>query len=125
MKKGYLALVLSESAREDICWLYGPKHENFIGHHVTLEFGIDQPEILIQPKKVEIVGRTFDEGVEAFVVSIDGSTKRKDGGTYHLTWSLANGHKPFESNKLIEKGFVPINPIALETSIGFIFFKEY
>lgn len=123
MNKGYLALVLSESARDDICWLYGPKHENFIGHHVTLEFGIEKPEILIQPKTVKIVGYAVDEGVEAFVVSIDGSTKRKDGGIFHLTWSLANGRKPFESNKLIEKGYININPIEVENSVSFIYFN--
>ena len=32
------------------------------------------------------------------MVALDGRTERPDGGTYHLTWSLAKGREPRESN---------------------------
>jgi protein PhnA len=38
-----------------------------------------------------VVGHIDDPmGVEALVVALDGSTARPDGGTWHITWSLAD-----------------------------------
>ena len=42
------------------------------------------------------------------VVEIDGSTRRPDGSTYHITWSLADGRKAKESNDVIrDHGWQP------------------
>jgi hypothetical protein len=35
------------------------------------------------------------------VVEIDGTTDRPGGGTYHITWSLADGRKAKESNDVL------------------------
>jgi hypothetical protein len=44
--------------------------------------------------------------VQAMVVEIGGSSRRPDGGTYHITWSLAEGRKARESNDVIrDKGW--------------------
>ena len=40
---------------------------------------------------------------KAMVVSIDGSTDRHDGSTYHITWSLADGRRAHESNDVLEE----------------------
>src|SRR3546814_9902597 len=47
------------------------------------------------------------EGLQALIVSIDGSTDRPDGSTYHITWSLdrSRGRKAVQSNDVIaERG---------------------
>jgi hypothetical protein len=54
-----------------------------------------------------IVGHADDgEGVQAMVVAIDGTTDRPGGGTFHITWSLADGRRAVESNDVIrERGW--------------------
>ena len=45
------------------------------------------------------------------VVTVDGTTNRPDGSTYHITWSLSSGRKARESNDVIrERGWSPIDP---------------
>jgi hypothetical protein len=40
------------------------------------------------------------------VVAIDGTTDRPGGGTFHITWSLADGRRAVESNDVIrERGW--------------------
>ena len=42
------------------------------------------------------------DGLQALVVSVDGTIRRPDGGTYHITWSLEpDRYKPVDSNTLI------------------------
>jgi len=49
--------------------------------------------------------------VQALVIRIEGSTRRPDGGTYHITWSLAPGRRPVESNEVIAaRGWSPVDP---------------
>jgi hypothetical protein len=69
--------------------------------------------------RAEIVGRTDDdEGVEAMVVTIDGTTDRPDGSTYHITWSLGPGRKAKESNDVLkERGWKELDhPIPIMVS---------
>jgi hypothetical protein len=50
----------------------------------------------------QVVGEADDgAGVQALVVAIGGTTERPDGGTYHVTWSLATGREAKESNDVI------------------------
>ena len=45
-------------------------------------------------------------GVQALVVEIGGTTRRPDGATYHIAWSLAPGREAVESNDVIrERGW--------------------
>jgi hypothetical protein len=45
------------------------------------------------------------------VVRIAGSTERPDGGTFHITWSLANGRRAVESNDVLARGdWLPVEP---------------
>jgi hypothetical protein len=57
-----------------------------------------------------VIGRADDgRGVEALVVAINGTTMRWDGGTYHVTWSLAPGREAKESNDVIFRtGWQPV-----------------
>jgi hypothetical protein len=54
-------------------------------------------------------------GVQALVVRIGGTTRRADGGTYHITWSLEEGRAAVESNDVLKKlGWKTIEaPIAI------------
>jgi hypothetical protein len=45
-----------------------------------------------------VVGVADDEvGVQALVVEIGGTTRRPDGATFHIPWSLGPGRKAAES----------------------------
>lgn len=116
----YTAYVLNEASRDLLKKRFPPKYSTFIGHHVTHEFGVDD-EVLSwmepMPKgQIKVVGYVDDgEGLEALVVSVNGSTERPDGKTYHITWSLNEGRKPVESNDLLtNKQYTLTMPIAIE-----------
>jgi hypothetical protein len=79
-----------------------PRYESVIADHVTLEVGAAGKPV---PPLVEaqIIGHADDsDGVEAMVVSIDGSSERPDGSVFHISWSLAPGRKARESNDLLK-----------------------
>ena len=114
----YTALVLDKKSRRELAQRFPPKYPDFIGHHVTLKFGVpkDTPKPS-QPKKTEVVGYVDDgKGVEALVVAVNGKTERPDGSTYHITWSIdrSAGRKPVDSNKVIKGGFDKIDPIPIK-----------
>lgn len=96
-----------------------PRFSRVIAEHVTFRY----PDPLPAPpaSEVLVVGRVAGEGVEALLVSVDGSSSRPSGGHFHLTLSLAPGHKPAESNALLaaalEAGTVEaLVPFALQVS---------
>jgi hypothetical protein len=107
---------LDRSERNKLLNDHPPRYEQVVADHVTLEVGgKDVPPAV----KSAIVGRADDEsGVEALVVTIDGSTDRPDGSTYHITWSLGPGRKPRESNDVLkERGWTELDhpvPVTLK-----------
>ena len=92
---------LDRGERAALLERFPPRYPDAIADHVTLETAAeDKP--LPPDVDAEIVGRADDgEGVEAMVVTIDGSTDRPDGSTFHITWSLADGRRAKESNDVI------------------------
>lgn len=86
-----------------------PRYGQIVAHHVTLKFGDREAQA---PGEVtaEIVGEADDgEGVQAVVVAIDRCMARPDGGTFHITWSLAAGREAKESNDVIAaRGWTPL-----------------
>lgn len=95
-----------------------PAYPQVVAEHVTFKY----PDKASAPAagSVVVVGYVKGEGVEALVVEVDGVQERPHGGTFHLTLSLAAGHKPFESNAAIEAAQAAgtvrqLDPIALET----------
>lgn len=99
----YTAYVLTDEARELLLEKFPPKYSKVIGHHVTVEFGVPEGTELPEEALVRVIGEAdTGDGLQALVVSIDGSTRRPDGGTYHITWSLEpDRYKPVDSNALI------------------------
>lgn len=125
--KGYTAYNLNIETRRKLLEKFPPKFSKVIAHHITHKFGV-APDILFQvPKKVEIVGYASDEFLEALVVEVDGTMKRFDGGTYHITLSLdLNERKPVDSNKLIKRNrdWKPIERFQIDVTPMFNAFKE-
>lgn len=92
---------LDRGEREQLLKDFPARYAEAVADHVTLEVGGDQ---LPREVRAEIVGRADDDrGVEAMVVTIDGSVDRPDGSTYHITWSLKPGRKARESNAVLKE----------------------
>ena len=94
---------LDRGQRAELLEQFPPRYPDPIADHVTLAVGEGEQPLpgLVDAK---IVGHADDgRGLECLVVSIDGSTDRPDGSTFHITWSLdkARGRRPRESNDLL------------------------
>lgn len=98
----YTAFVLDDTTRLDLSTQFPPKYPKFIGHHITIDFGVDHIED-DTPANISVVGYSdSSDGLEVLVVSVNGVNKRADGMTYHITWSLdRDKYKPVDSNKLL------------------------
>lgn len=114
----YTAYTLNESSRKVLETHFPPKYSEFVGHHITYKFGVDENAKVPKKAKIKVVGHIDDgEGLEALVVSIDGTKERPDGNLYHITWSLDEGKKPVDSNKLLKKKmYTLILPIEINTT---------
>jgi len=100
----YTAYVLTEEAREILKEKFPPKYTEFLGHHVTVDFGLPSDADLPEEAHVRVLGmKDSTDGLEALLVTVNGEEKRPDGGYYHITWSLdRENYKPKDSNMLIE-----------------------
>jgi hypothetical protein len=97
----YVGWLLDSDDRARLLRRFPPRYARVIAHHVTLKFG-DATAVAPAETVAEIVGEADDgAGVQALVVRIDGTTARPDGGTFHITWSLAPGRAARESNDAI------------------------
>jgi hypothetical protein len=95
---------LDAAQRAELLLQFPPRYPSLVADHVTLESGVGPDASLPPEAEAEIVDRADDRaGVEAMVVSLNGSTDRPDGSTYHITWSLAEGRRAKESNDVIAR----------------------
>lgn len=111
----YTAYVLDGGSRAALSERFPPKYEQFVGHHVTVQFGVSSDTEVPPPARLKVVGHIDSgDGLEALVVAVDGDTTRPDGKTYHITWSLTPGkYKPVDSNSLLEsKRFTVVRSIS-------------
>jgi hypothetical protein len=99
----YTAYVLTDESREYLLKKFPPKYSKVVAHHVTVEFGVPDDTESPEPAAVKVIGEADSgDGLQALVVSVNGSTLRPDGGTYHITWSLEpDRYKPVDSNALL------------------------
>jgi hypothetical protein len=104
--------LLDAAQRAELLERFPPEWPDVIADHITLGAEADD-DLLTEAARAEIVGGiNDDEGLQAMVVAIDGSTLRPDGWTFHVTWSLdrGRGRKPAESNAVIaERGWRPLD----------------
>lgn len=104
---------LDRAERDELLRNHPPRYAEAIADHVTLEVG---GKTLPPEVTASLVGRADDgQGVEALVVTIDGTVDRPDGSTYHVTWSLEPGRKARESNDVLkERGWKELDhPVPL------------
>ena len=104
----YTGWLLDPAQREAMLARFPPRYARVVAHHVTLKFG-DREAQAPGAVAAEIVGEADDGvGVQALVVRIDGGETRPDGGTFHITWSLAAGREARKSNDVIStRGWTP------------------
>jgi hypothetical protein len=121
MVTGYTCWLLDMTERQALMERFPPEYTNAVGHHVTLDYGVTQDHPLPTQFTGRIVGDIHDKGVQALVVEIDGNTKRPDGQTYHITWSLEPHKFPENSKQLLEKGWFPLeDPIEITLIPAFV-----
>ena len=109
---------LDRQQRDRLLKQFPPRYRDTIADHVTLKSDAAE-EPLPGNAESEIVGRSDDnDSLECLVVTIDGTTDRPDGSTFHITWSLdkSKGRKARESNDVLkERGWSRIaQPIPIE-----------
>ena len=108
--------LLDADERAALLARWPPRYPVVVAEHVTLPTpDVDGLPPLPAPTRGRIVGRADDSaGVEAMVVALDGSTTRRDGGTWHVTWSLGEGRRAKESNDVLAVfGWRPIEPVEI------------
>lgn len=114
----YTGWLITDEDKATLLEVFPPSYPDVYAHHVTLKFGVPEDFPLPEQKIGVVVGFADDcKGIQALVVSIDGTTKRPDGSTYHITWSLDKeaGYKAVDSNDLIRfYGYTPVKPIEVD-----------
>ncbi len=100
---------LDRAQRAELLERFPPRYGEAVADHVTFKPGPDDAP-MPDADHCLLVGRADDgEGVEAMVVSIAGGTRRPDGSTWHITWSLGEGRRAKESNDVIaNRGWEPV-----------------
>jgi len=119
---GYQAFEISHESRSRLAAKFPPKFSDFIGHHITYKRGAKSDQPLPEANTFSVVGYAVnEEGIEALVVEVDGTTVRPDGGTYHITWSLDReaGFKPVASNELLKSGWESVPKINIAATAKF------
>lgn len=126
MRMGYTGWLLPDDERVRLLDLFPTRYEQPVAHHVTLDFNVPETQPLPVAGFGEIVGMVDDdEGVQALIVAIDGTTDRPDGSTNHITWSLGGERTAAESNIVIaEYGWKPVEPTLVRLVPCFFPFPE-
>ena len=102
MRERIVGWLLDGEDRDRLLALFPPAYGNVVAHHVTLGLGTEAALPLPRETEGVVVGSTDDgAGVQALVVEMSGATRRPDGSTYHITWSLADGREAVESNDVL------------------------
>lgn len=111
----YSAYLLTEKSRAQVLEIFQPRFSEVEAHHVTVRFPDQAPPP--PASSARVVGVARGEVIECLVVEINGSCKRPDGRTYHITLSLDReaGAKPVHSNDLLARqGWELTPPLEVE-----------
>lgn len=121
MKKGYNGYLISSNSRNYMLQHFSPKYKKVIAHHITYSFGVEK-SLPPTAELTKVIGyRDSGDGLEAFVVEINGKVNRPDGKLYHITYSLdPEKYKPKDSNTLITNmGYTNVKPFLIEVKPTF------
>lgn len=118
MNERYLALNLSDAARQAVMARFAPRFAVVRCDHITLAYGVAADCAPPPISRVNAVAYVGDDGLEALVVEVDGKLERDDGSVYHLTLSRAESRKSVESNLLVadRTQWQTFEPMALEVA---------
>jgi len=110
-RNGYSCFKILPAMRALVLKKHPPKYGKLFADHVTHQFGITYAEhrenenMMQSVMSVPIESYGYldsGDGLECWLVMVDGEKVRPDGKLYHLTWSLDPGkYKPVMSNSLI------------------------
>ena len=106
---GFTALVIPPINRALMLEQLKPQYDRVVAHHVTKYFGLTEhahhqvfSSLALNTVHVYAHLDSLD-GIECFLVTVNGSPLASDGRKYHITWSLdPDKYKPYDSNALIE-----------------------
>ena len=123
---GYIGWILSREERERLLACFPPAYSTVVAHHVTLAFNVRPDAPPPTARAGLIVGRANDgKGIDALVLEIEGTARRPDGSTYHVTWSLEPGRRPAEANTLIRAhGWQAVEPVHVALKPAFFPFAR-
>jgi hypothetical protein len=96
--------LLHPDDRESLLAVFPPAYPRVVARHVALEGGAP-PDFPLPPETEGFIVGVADNGVDvqALVVEIGGTTRRPDGATYHIPWSLGPGRRIAECGDVIRK----------------------
>ncbi len=117
--ENYTAYILDDASRTALAERFPPKYPKFVGHHVTLSFGVPKDTEVPAPANIKVIGHADSgDGLEALVVTVNGKTERPDGKRYHITWSLDPAkYSPVDSNTLLSNNkFTLVRSIPINTT---------
>jgi hypothetical protein len=95
---------LDEAERPGLLERFPPLWPDVVADHITLDADASASDPLPHERSAAIVGSISDgDGLQALIVAVGGATGRRDGGVYHITWSLdrGRGREAVQSNDVI------------------------
>lgn len=119
----YISFTLTPKSRSQVLKNIGSVYSDVICHHITYKMTKETTPLPSQPKSIRVVGYVLGDKVEVAVVEINGSTRRSDGGTFHITISVDRnaGGKPVHSNNLLNNGWNNIDkPFDIDVYVEMI-----
>ena len=129
-RRGYWAYSLTPESRARVLQVFPPHFAQELARHITIRFGVfEDANLPPAPTSAQVIGYVTDgEGVEALIISVDGTENRPafDPGVFHLTLSLAPGRQPKESNLVIQQyaRTVVDPPLPLDVIVRWLEFGE-
>ncbi len=117
----YNGWMITDTERARILGMFPPRYPVTKATHVTHQ--IDDDRVLPCDADIAIVGHAALNGIEALVVSVNGTIFRPDGLIYHITLSVEEGRASKESNDVLALGFDSVAITPIETC-GFFSFGE-
>ena len=129
---GYTAHVLTRESREELLKAFPPQYSDVLAYHVTVDFGVAETASKPRRAKIMVVGYADSgDGLEALIVAVNGSTRRSDGGFYHITLSLERspGYEPKDANRLVSNAlwgehWQDVTSLLLDAIPTFVPFKS-
>ena len=116
MADSILGWSLDPADRAALLARFPPRYARTVADHVTHGRKAQAPPMPPAVSATVIGHADDDDGVEALVVELAGTSDRWDGSTYHLTWSLGPEREARESNDVIAR--LGWRPVDGRTTIG-------